>query len=615
MTTTKTTKKKFQRKPLYGSDVIVDLLTELEIEYVSANIGSSFRGFWDSLVNYQTEDNEKKNVKCISVCHEEIAVALAHGFAKASLKPMVALVHDVVGLQHASMAIYNAWCDGVPILVLGAEGPMDWTKRRPWIDWIHTANIPNTLVRDYVKWDAFLTNFESTPEALVRAYEIATSKPQGPVFVCFDSSLLEEKLAKNVIRKYTALSPKTRMPPSQSMDSDISPDPDAVSKVAKMILVDAEYPLIIAGRVGREPSLVKELVKLAELVGAPVIDTGESFNFPSTHYLDVTEIEGEVEKADLILSFDSQMIGRILSSGSKIADPKKRWLMRPDARFVRIGLSGISPRGWSNLDTLYDREAISIYSSNGNAIRGLIKSCLDLKEYYPKKGIRLAKKIDDRAQKVRIKHSKQREKWRRESKSKWKDKPISTARLAYEIFEAVRRDRWTIAHGLLGGWVRKLWDMERPGCYLGTSGGAGLGYGLGASIGAALALSKEKDSLVLDLQPDGDFLYTPSALWTLSHHDLPLLIIMYNNRAYHNDAEHNELIAKARGRDEDRAYHEGGEIVLPNVDYSRLAESFGISGFGPIDSPEDIRGSLEEGLKTVRKDRKPALIDFITQRR
>ncbi len=595
-------------RPRYGSDVIADLISELRIEYVSANIGSSFRGLWESLVNYETAD---RKVKCISVCHEEIAVALAHGFAKASQKPMVALVHDVVGLQHASMAIYNAWCDGVPILVIGAEGPMDWTKRRPWIDWIHTANIPNTLVRDYVKWDAFPTTIESACEALVRAYDVATSKPQGPVFICFDSSNLESEISRDPTRRvYQLLRGHVR----QSVHPDISPDPGALSKIAEMLLVDAEYPLIVAGRVGREPSLVKQLVKLAELCGSAVIDTGESFSFPSTHYLDVSEIDGEVEKADLIVSFDSTMLGRAVSGKSKMNDDAGRTLIRPDATLVRIGLSEISRRGWSDLDVVYGKANFSIDSPSAKAILGLIKSCSDLRER-PNKGMRLAGKIEDRAEKVRIRHNWQRKKWRDEAKSKWKDRPISTARLALEVFGAIRDDRWTISHGSLGGWVRKSWDMERPGCYLGISGGAGLGYGLGASIGAALALSGGRNNLVLDLQPDGDFLYTPSALWTLAHYDLPLLIIMHNNRAYHNDAEHNRLIAKSRGRNEIRAFHEGGNIDAPNVDFSRLAESFGVHGDGPIESPEDIHDALQRALRVVRTKRKPALIDFVTQRR
>ena len=602
-----TPKREFHGKPEYGSDIIVDLMAELGIEYVSANIGSSFRGLWDSLVNYEMTD---KKIKCVAVCHVEISVAIAHGFAKASQKPMIALVHDVVGLQHASMAIYNAWCDGVPLLVVGAEGPMDWTKRRPWIDWIHTANTPNTLVRDYVKWDAFPSTIESASEALVRAYNITMNKPQGPVFVCFDSSNLEEKIAWKPGEYADYLSSRGAL---LSKHTDISPDPDALRSIAEMLLIDADYPLIVAGRVGREPELVGQLVKLAEFCGASVLDTGESFSFPSTHYLDISEMEGEIEKADSIISFDSQQLGRILSGKSKMTNGT-RSLIRPDAKLARIGLYDISPRGWSELDQVHGAVDLSIASTCAKAIPSLMKSCSDLRKD-PIRGKGLAKKIEERKENARIRHDSQRKKWRDEAKKRWKDRPISTARLAWEIFEAVRSDKWTVAHGSLSGWVRKLWEMERPGCYLGISGGAGLGYGLGASIGTSLALSGQRGSLVLNLQPDGDFLFTPSALWTLAHYNLPLLVVMHNNRAYHNDAEHNKLIAESRGRNANRAFHEGGDIDSPKVDYARLATSFGVYGDGPIEQPEDIRRALEKALNVVRTKRRPALIDVVTQRR
>ncbi len=111
----------------YGSDLIVDVMKSLGIEYAAINPGSSFRGLHDSLVNYDSG----KNPKMITCCHEEIAVSFAHGYAKAAGKPMAAIIHNVVGLQHASMAIYNAWCDKTPVIVMGGTGPMDSSRRRP----------------------------------------------------------------------------------------------------------------------------------------------------------------------------------------------------------------------------------------------------------------------------------------------------------------------------------------------------------------------------------------------------------------------------------------------------------------------------------------------------
>jgi len=164
----------------YGSDLVVDLLKILGIEYVALNPGSSFRGIHDSLVNY--ESGRTPNPEMVLCCHEEIAVAVAHGYAKATGKIMPAIVHNVVGLQHASMAIYNAWCDHTPVMVMGGTGPMNTSKRRPWIDWIHTAQVQGNLVRDFVKWDDQPVGVEAFPSSMMRGYRIAMSDPGGPVW-------------------------------------------------------------------------------------------------------------------------------------------------------------------------------------------------------------------------------------------------------------------------------------------------------------------------------------------------------------------------------------------------------------------------------------------------
>ena len=156
----------------YGSDLVVDLLRAAGIEHVAINPGATFRGIHDSLVNYGERRPEH-----ILTNHEEIAVAMAHGYAKAKGRPMAAFVHDIVGLQHASMAIYNAFCDRAPILVLGGGGPMDATRRRPWIDWIHTALVQGNQVRDYVKLDDQPASVSAIPEAILRAWRVARTEP------------------------------------------------------------------------------------------------------------------------------------------------------------------------------------------------------------------------------------------------------------------------------------------------------------------------------------------------------------------------------------------------------------------------------------------------------
>ncbi|MDO8635053.1 MAG: thiamine pyrophosphate-binding protein, partial [Dehalococcoidia bacterium] len=272
----------------FGSDLIVDLFKALGVEYVALNPGSTFRGIHDSIVNY----GGNSHPEVIECNHEEIAVAIAHGYAKASGKPMVAMAHNVVGLLHSSMAIFNAWCDRVPVLVMGGTGPMDTTKRRPWIDWIHTALVQGNVVREFVKWDDQPASIEAIADSILRAWRIAITEPQGPVYICFDVEHQEAELPSSI--KLPDMSGYT--PPTT-----LYPDPNKLEEVARW-LVGANSPVIIADRMGRKAGAVEALVKLAETLAAPVIDKSGCLNFPSNHPLDLTGADVELlGNADVIL--------------------------------------------------------------------------------------------------------------------------------------------------------------------------------------------------------------------------------------------------------------------------------------------------------------------------
>ena len=253
----------------YGSDIIVDMLKSLGIKYAALNPGASFRGIHDSLVNY----NRNKNPEIIVCCHEEIAVAVAHGYAKATGEPMAAIVHDVVGLQHASMAIYNAWCDKTPVLVLGGTGPMDTTKRRPWIDWIHTALVQGNFVRDIVKLDDQPMSLGALSNSILRGYRVAMTEPKGPVYLCFDLDLQESRLPEAMAAGMPA--PDRFRPPVP-----LQAEQGAIEEAAAW-LCEAQNPLIIADYLGRNPQAMLSLVELAEALGAAVVDRGARHNFPT----------------------------------------------------------------------------------------------------------------------------------------------------------------------------------------------------------------------------------------------------------------------------------------------------------------------------------------------
>jgi len=318
----------------FGSDVVVDLMKAFDIEYAAFNPGATFRGIHDSILNY----GGNRCPEVIFCCHEEFSVAIAHGYAKAKGKPMVAITHNMVGLQHASMAIYNAWCDRVPVIVLGGTGPMDTTRRRPWIDWIHTALVQGNQVRDYVKWDDQPFSLNSVPESFIRGYRIATTEPKAPIYICYDADLQEDPLKKPV-----EIPDVSRYAPPAPVQADLK----ALKRAAKL-LVEAKAPLIIADYLGKNPDTVDALVRLAEFLSIPVIDKGGRFNFPNTHPLDITAGAGEfLEKADVILALDVlDLYGALvkINRTTRVTE----YITKASAKIIHITMNDMLIKSWAH---------------------------------------------------------------------------------------------------------------------------------------------------------------------------------------------------------------------------------------------------------------------------
>ena len=275
----------------WQSDVIVDLIKRFGFPYIALNPGASYRGLHDSLVNYG--GNQPPMLLCQ---HEKIAVQIAHGYAKATGKPMVAIVHDVVGLLHATMGIYYAYVDRAPVFVIGATGPMDESRRRPFIDWIHTANVQGEQVRNYVKWDYQPGSIEGVPDSFARAYGAMMTEPQGPIYMCYDAWLQEQPLSTDIeLPSYG----DARAP------VPMAADPAALAKVADRLLA-AKFPVLLAEYVGRTPNGFYDLVALAETVGAAVYDVNGRLNFPNRHPLAMSMDKNVFRDADLILSLDTR---------------------------------------------------------------------------------------------------------------------------------------------------------------------------------------------------------------------------------------------------------------------------------------------------------------------
>jgi len=584
-----------KKQPQYGSDVVVDLMKAFDIEYTAFNPGATFRGIHDSIVNYG--GNYKPEV--IFCHHEEISVAVAHGYAKAKGKPMIAIVHNMVGLQHASMAIFNAYIDRVPMMVLGGTGPMNTKRRRPRIDWIHTALVQGNQVRDYVKWDDQPFSLADVPDSFIRGYRIATTDPTAPIYINYDADIQEDAISSLIevpdVSRYAAPAP-------------MQANPDALRRAAQL-LVNAQTPLIIADTLGRNPKTVPALIELAELLAIPVVDKGARFNFPTVHPLDATDGAREIlQKADVILALDlADLFGSLTTVSKRTRNCE--YLTAPSVKIISISMNDMLVHSWANDFQALQAVDVPMSADTAIAVPELTRLCRELLGNDAKKKTA----IETRQRELADKHKSRRAKWLADAQAKGSQKEISTAWLALEIGEAIKRENWVLVNGTSNGWARRLWDFTKPNQYLGASGGAGLGYGPGASIGAALAL-KGSGKLAVAIQSDGDMLMTSSALWTAAKHRIPLLMVMHNNQSYYNSEEHGLEVAKFRNRPVENAPI-GTHVDDPAVDFAKMAQSFGVNAEGAVRNPADLRPALERGLKFVKEKQLPYLVDVIAEPR
>jgi len=594
-------------KPAYVSDLIVYLLHGLGIEYAVMNPGATTRGMHESLVTY----GGNRAPEVITCCHEEIAAAMAEGYYLATGKPLATLVHNIVGLQHASKAIYEAWLRSTPMLVLGGTGPLDAAHRRPWIDWIHTAQVQGQIVRDYVKWDDQPQGAQSVAEALLRAYQIAMTEPRGPVYLCFDVELQESRLPADF-----QLPDLTQYRPPAAPAGNT----EAVAAAARALL-EAEWPVLLVEGLGESPGGPEALQSLAELLGIPVLEQGAAFNLANRYPLNLTGANAEVLKeADLVIAVGVKNIEAALKrpvpeAGSAPVGPPRgatgygrsyASLVPESAQLIRIGLEDYGVKSWASSYGRLCPAALSILGDGVQVLRDLRRCCADAMAGS------VHGRVAARAARAREMHTAMYERLQHELRERWwGQRPTSTARLAAEIWEAIKGEDWVLVHGSLSGWERRLWEVSEGARWV--AGGGGTGTGMGVALGAALAF-RGSDKVCVSIQNDGDLLYTPGSLWTAAHHDIPMLVVMFNNRAYYQDVGHQTTITRLRQRSLE---HVGVGVNLdhPATDFAMLARSFGLYGEGPITEPEAIRPALKRGLRVVKEERRLALIDTVTQPR
>lgn len=580
---------------MYGSDVIAELLRSYGIRHVALNPGSTFRGLHDSLVNYTGNDPEM-----IQCAHEEVAVAMAHGYAKATGKPMAAIVHDVVGLLHANMAIYYAYIDRAPVLVLGATGPMDVGRRRPYIDWIHTAMPQGEAVRRFTRWDYQPVGLEDTIDSFARGYRVALTEPQGPVYLCYDAGFQEDEIDPAAVAALGG----TGVREGAAHPTRLHGDPEAIAKMAGM-LVKASHPVFVTSYVGRRAEGTVALTELAELLGAPVLDSGHRMCFPSSHPLNALGRTQEVlQEADLVVALDVRHLNKIVTGLDRTTRLTTSYL-QPDCTVVEMGLGDLGINAWSQEGGPLQDVALSVLADTSVALPELTRRCRELASEQD-----LAR-FEERAAAQASLTADTRARWREQALGAAGEQPIATSYFVHEVGEAIKDTDWVLTANTVHDWARRLWDIDRQDRHPGES--LGTATQIGISLGVALAY-RGTGRLVVDIQPDGDLLFDAAALWTAAYHKIPILVVMYNNRAYYNDWEHQILMAKARGRDEKMAYL-GMEIDKPAPDFATLARSFGWYGIGPIEVGSEIGPAVRKARDVVLSEGRPALVDVVTQYR
>jgi acetolactate synthase I/II/III large subunit len=555
-----------------ASDFMVDIFKALDMEYMFSMCASSFMGIHESVLNYAGN----KNPQSITCTHEEISVAMANGYAKIEGKPVLVCAHATVGAQHAAMALYDAWCDRVPIyLVLGNTN--DAADRQGEVFWLHSAQDPCALVREFTKWDDNPASLSHFAESAVRAYKIAMTPPLGPVAIVVDEKMQEQQ------------APPDARTPSLNVPTPPAADSGAIAEIAKL-LVAAENPVILASRAARTPAGLALMVELAEALQAGVVDSRRRLNFPTRHPLS----GGSAAQTDVVLALEAGDISNVA-----------RQARQRDAKVISITATHLFQRSNYQDFMRYAEVDMSVAADAEASMPALIEEIRRLttdarREAFRQRGVRIAEANRRTLEQARV-----------DASHGWDASPVSTARLSMELWAQLKNEDWSYVTGWVN-WPLRLWDFTKHHQYIGRAGAEGVGYYAPASVGAALA-NKKHGRISVSIQPDGDLMVAPGALWTAAKYQVPILIVMQNNRAYHQEVMWFQRAALMRNRSLELT-QEGFGLGNPNIDFAKMAESLGLGSSGPISDPKELAAAIRRGIGVVKRG-EPYLIDVVTQPR
>ena len=378
---------------------------------------------------------------------------------------------------------------------------------------------------------------------------------------------------------------------------------------AAKLLAAAENPVIVTSRYTRDEAGPRLLVQLAETLQAAVVDERFRMNMPSRHPLNHTErAAAALRDADVVLALEPMDLYATLNAMRDVIGHPTTSRVRAGAKIVAIGTTDVAPK--SNF-TNYGR-----YASADLSIVGDAQTTLPTLLRALEKEITPARKsaMETRGQKLKAMSAGFATAIRAQAALGWDASPISTARLTAEVWEKIKNEEWTLGTEThhMSNWPYRLWDMQKHYHAIGGSGAGGVGYNAPGALGAALA-NKEHGRITVFMNGDGDLLMSPGVLWTAAHHRLPILYVLHNNRAYHQEWMHVQLMAQRheRGLEQTRI---GCAIEDPNIDFAALARSFGVYAEGPVENPRDLGPALARALAVVKKGQ-PALVDVVSQPR
>lgn len=568
-----------RNRPEYASDAMAETLQGLGFRYAFLNPGSSYRGLHDSIVNYLGN----RNPQAVLCSHEDICVHAAQGYAKASGTPGLAILHDLVGLMHGTMGVYNAYCDRQPVLVLGGSGPQDPRLRRS-IDYLHSANVQGELVRPFVKWDDEAVTPEGVCESIARGYKIANTGPKGPVYVSVDAGVQETKLNGGIRIPDASLSSNQAPPPPAA-------NLDAVEQAADM-LIRARNPVITGQRIMHRAEAAAPLKRLVELTGAAYVEDSNGNCLPSHHPQNLTGIPGVVEKADVLLAVDSpDVTGLVDGYSSRVRGQVGGG--GAGTKVIDLSQNDYMTRSWSRVGGKVAPTTLQLLADPVVGMEQLIDAV--------RSGLRRNTRARSSAEARRKRHARAHAAFLKGQqatlKKRWDEVPIAPHRFAHEVYQAVRRKPWLLTNRGHRAWPVSIWQFKGCGDYLGHSGGGGVGYGPGAMVGGAIA-ARDQGRFPVGIMGDGDFQMQSGALWTAVHMKVPLLCIINNNTSWFNDEQHQVEVAKMRKRAPENAWI-ATTTRVPECDLATVAKGWGAWSEGPITDGDQLAAALQRAVKEV----------------